>query len=289
MRVKPLIAGELSCHTNVSFKSSASVKVQVREPKLKLTCEGPKAVIVGSEVRITLTVANIGNGTAEGVRIRQVVPAIAQTKGRDVAARSAPLSLEVGNLEPGESRMLDTVSRATEPGLVQLHLVAESQDGVLASVEHMLKIQAPKLALTSTGPDFRYLGRRATYQMVLTNPGDAMAMNVNMIIGLPEGLEYIDGGSDAVYNPEKRTVAYSIGFIEAGQKREFTVTVNPKMEGQHLQRAVAWAEGWTAARDHRRRCTLARPCCRVPCRVGRSAALRRTRIWEADAAAGASG
>jgi uncharacterized repeat protein (TIGR01451 family) len=239
VRVKPLIAGELSLQTKVSMRSTASVKTQIREPKLKLSCDGPTSVVVGSEVRVLLTVANVGSAPAEGIRIRQIVPAIAQTSN---TAAATPMSVEVGTLQPGESRVLDTSSVARNPGLVRVVLVAESQDGVNATAEHSLKITAPKLALITNGPEFRYLGRKASYQMVLTNPGDAMATNVNVMVGLPEGLEFIDASSDGTFNPEKRTVSWAIGMLDAQQKREFSITVLPKTEGEHLQRAVAWAD-----------------------------------------------
>ena len=239
VRVKPIVAGELSLHTNVAFKSSASVKVQVREPKLKLTCDGPTSVVVGSQVHITMTVANVGTAPAEGIKIRQIVPGVVQTSHK---AGNAPMSLEVGTLQPGESRVLDTSSVANAPGLVHVALIAESQDGISATAEHSLRVTAPKLALATNGPDFRYLNRKATYTMVLSNPGDAMATNVNLMVGLPEGLEFMDASADGTFNTEKRTVAWVIGSLDAHQKREFTITVLPKSEGEHLQRAVAWAD-----------------------------------------------
>jgi uncharacterized repeat protein (TIGR01451 family) len=239
LRVKPLVAGELSCQTNVSFKSTASVKTQVQEAKLKLTCEAPTSVIVGSEVRLVMNVTNVGSAPAEGVRIRQLAPGV--TQASDSNAR--PLMLEVGTLQPGESRSLETSSIAREPGLVRINLVAQSEDGLQATAEHTVRVTAPKLALQATGPDFRYLNRKAMFQFTLTNPGDATATNVNLMVGLPEGLEYIDASGEGVFNAEKRTVAWVIGSLASQQKREFTVNVIPKSEGQHLQRVVAWADG----------------------------------------------
>ena len=239
VRVKPLVAGELSMNTNVSFKSSASMKVQVQAPKLKLVCDVPSVVLVGAEVRVAMTVANIGTATAEGVRVRQIVPAIAQAGGRNTGA---PLVIDVGTLEPGESRVLETNSRATAAGIVQLKLVAETPDGVYAIAEHTLKVQAPKLEIATTGPDFRYLGRKATYQVVVSNSGEVTVSGLNVMVGLPEGLEFVDASHNAVYNSLKRTIAWAPGTLEGNRKLEYAVTVMPRTEGEHLQRAVAWAE-----------------------------------------------
>lgn len=239
LRVKPLIAGELSCQTNVSFKSTGAMKTQVQEAKLKLTCEAPTSVVVGSEVRLVMNVSNIGNAVAEGVQIRQLMPGVVQTG----VPAGKPLALEVGTLMPGESRVLETASIARHAGLVRISLVAQAEDGTQTTAEHMLRVTAPKLALQVNGPDFRYVNRKATYQFMLANPGDALATNVNLMVGLPEGLEYVDASGDAVYNPEKRTIAWAIGSLAAQQRRDFTVNVLPKSEGQHLQRVVAWADG----------------------------------------------
>jgi uncharacterized repeat protein (TIGR01451 family) len=239
LRVKPLVAGELNCHTNVSFKSSGS-GTQVREPKLKLACEGPNTVIVGNEVRLAMHVTNVGSAPAEGIRIRQIVPGVMQTSAR---TNLQPLMLEVGTLEPGESRTLETASVARDPGLVRINLVAESDSGTQSATEHVLRVTAPKLSVTTSGPDFRYLNRKGTYRFTLTNPGDAAATNVNLMVGLPEGLEYVDATGDAVFNADKRTVAWAIGSLDPQQIREFTVNLLPKAEGQHLQRIVAWGDG----------------------------------------------
>ncbi len=239
VRVKPVEAGELECRTSLSFKSVAALKVQVREPKLKLTCDAPQAVTVGSEVRFAMTVINTGSGTAEGVKIRQVLPGVVQASAKDAAQ---PLVIDVGTLEPGESRMVETVSRADASGTVKINLVAECQGQARATAEHTLQVQAAKLDLTTEGPDFRLLNRKASYQMLLTNRGNAIATGVHLMVGLPEGLQYVDAEGDAIYDPVKRTVAWIVGAMEAGASQEFTLTVLPKSEGEHMQRAVAWAD-----------------------------------------------
>jgi uncharacterized repeat protein (TIGR01451 family) len=239
VRVKPVEAGELECRTSLSFKSVAALKVQVREPKLKLTCDGPQAVTVGSEVRFAMTVINTGSGPAEGVKIRQVLPGVVQASAKKAAQA---LAIDVGTLEPGESRTLETISRADAPGTVKINLVAECETQARATAEHTLQVQAAKLDLTTEGPDFRLLNRKASYQMLVTNSGNAIATGVHLMVGLPEGLQYVNAEGDAVYDPVKRTVAWVVGAMEPGTSQEYTLTVLPKSEGEHLQRAVAWAD-----------------------------------------------
>jgi uncharacterized repeat protein (TIGR01451 family) len=241
VRVRPLVAGELSCNTNVTFKSSAAVKVQVTAAKLKLICEGPSSVPVGSDVHVTMTVFNTGTAAAENVRIRQIVPNIQQTGGR-AAPAAKPLLLEVGTLEPGESRVLETSSKATMAGVVNIKLVAEAQDGTSANAEHTIKVQEPKLTIATTGPEFRYLNRKATYQITVTNPGDSPVTNLNVMAGLPEGLEFADASHGGAYNAQKRTIAWTPGLLEPNRSIEYSITVIPRTEGEHLQRVVAWAD-----------------------------------------------
>jgi uncharacterized repeat protein (TIGR01451 family) len=236
VQLKPTSTGEMSCSTTVTFSSSSALKVQVGQPKLKLVCEGPKDTLVGSDVHVMLTVINTGTGRASGVRVRQDTGDVLQASSRTAA------QIEVGTLEPGESRPVETLARAREPGTMRIALVADSEDDVKASVDHTVQVRAPKLELSSTGPDFRYLNRKATYQYVISNPGDAPALNVNLSIGLPEGLQFIEATSGGFYNQQKRTVEWVPGIIEAGQKQEFAVTVLAKKEGEHLQRATAWAD-----------------------------------------------
>lgn len=240
VRVRPLIAGELSCQTNVSFKSTGSTKPQAAEPKLKLTFQAPNAVPLNSEVRIRVNVSNVGTAAATGVRVRQIVPGVMQAAAESY---SSPLSLEVGTLQPGETRVLETASIAREPGTVRVNLIAQTEDGYQTAAEQILRVTTPKLAIAATGPETRNMNQRASYQFTVVNPGDAPATNVNVMIGLPEGLEFLDANGNAVYNTSKRTVAWAVGTLEPQQRREFTVNVMAQTEGQHLQRVVAWADG----------------------------------------------
>ncbi len=240
IQLKPLIPGELSCNTVVSFSSSTAVKVQVGQPKLKLACEGPTDTQVGSELHLVLTVTNTGTGPASNVRIRQLLPGVYQTSS--ARAAGSPLQIEVGVLEPGESRVVQTAAPTREPGQVRIALVAESDDGTQATVDHVVKIRTPKLSLNSSGPDFRYLNRKATYQFELANSGDAIAEKVNVMVGLPEGFQYVEAGTGGIYDKDKRTVTWQFAGLDAGQRVELPLTVLAKTEGEHLQRAAAWAE-----------------------------------------------
>jgi uncharacterized repeat protein (TIGR01451 family) len=240
IRVKPLVVGELSCQTNVSFRTTASTKTPAREPRLKLLCEAPGSVSVGAEVRLVMHISNVGSAPAENVRIRQVIPGIMLTAGRSGAK---PLVLEVGTLQPGESRILETTSIARESGLVRINMIAQTEDGTQTTAEHVMRVIAARLSLTTSGPEYRNVEQRGTYQFTVGNSSDVTATNVNLMVGLPEGLEFQDASGDAIFNPEKRTIAWAIGSLDPQQRREFTITVLPTSEGQHLQRAVAWADG----------------------------------------------
>ena len=237
VRVQPLVSGDLSCQANVSFKSTDSTRA--KEPKLRLTCAGPTTVTAGSQVRILMTVSNFGTAPAEGISLRQVVPGVTQVAA---GPTTIPLRMPVGTLQPGESRTLETASIAREAGLVRIHLVAETEDGFHSSAEHQLRVTAPKLSVVATGPEFRYLNSRITYQFALTNSGEAAATHVNLMVGLPEGLDLVQGSSTGTFDTAKRTISWAIGTLDVRQKREFTITVIAKAEGDHLQRVVAWGD-----------------------------------------------
>jgi hypothetical protein len=245
VRVRPLQPGELSCKTSFRVRSgepsggASSIVSPESAGTLKLICEGDAEAVTGSPVHVKLKVINNGSTAMHAVRIRQMLGDVVRAAGD---APSTPPELMVGSLEPGETRVYETGALAREAGLHSIRLLAEAENGQQTSVEHLIRVHGPQLALSTTGPEFRYANRKATYQLVLSNPGDRPATNVHLMVGLPPGLEYAEAAGGASYSPENRTVAWAVGLLEPGQTCEYNLTVLPKTEGEHLQRAVAWAD-----------------------------------------------
>jgi uncharacterized repeat protein (TIGR01451 family) len=241
VQVKPLATGELSCQANVSFAASSTVKVQVREPKLNLQVQAPSDLLIGANGRAIVTVSNTGTGPAENVVLRQALQQSIQPAGGSPAAQ--PLHIEIGTLQPGDSRTLEAGILAQQAGSMQFRLVVESSDGVQASAVASVRVRQAKLTVSVLGPAFRYVGRQATYQIIVMNRGDATAEHAQIMTAIPAGFEVIDVGAAGVVDAEHGTIRWKVGHIPAGEGRGVLLTLKGTAAGEHLFRTVASASG----------------------------------------------
>lgn len=109
------VKGPLTCQATVTFSGGASHQVQVSEPQLKVRLKGPDRVLSGEMVTLLYTVSNPGDGPAEGVKLRTILPeGLEHQHGRAI-------EVDLGTLASKESRTLQLVClvrrrRAAVPG-----------------------------------------------------------------------------------------------------------------------------------------------------------------------------
>ena len=159
--------GTLNCQATVSFAASAGQQVQVREPLLLVKMRAPEKAVVGENVNLLFAVANPGDGVAELVRVKALLP-----DGLD-SARGRVVDLDVGNLSPKESRMLQIACVAKTSGIHKSTIVASAEGNLRASDHAVTDILEAKLDLAIQGPKLRYLDRHAVYTLKVANPGAA--------------------------------------------------------------------------------------------------------------------
>ena len=98
--------GQLNCQATVTFSAIASHQVQIREPQLLVKMRGPEKVIAGENVTLNFAVSNPGDGIAEAVKVKAILPdGLENPRGKIV-------EFEVGNIAPNEVKMLQLVCLA---------------------------------------------------------------------------------------------------------------------------------------------------------------------------------
>src|SRR5581483_4144756 len=100
------------------------------------------------------------------------------------------LEFEVGTLKPGESRELELSMTAVRAGQVSNVLSARSDSSLRAESKTDFEILAPGLKVAMTGAKRRYLERKATYNVQVSNPGTASAKDVELIAVVPKGMKF---------------------------------------------------------------------------------------------------
>jgi uncharacterized repeat protein (TIGR01451 family) len=235
LQVLPEAKGAMSCRASVTFTGSSTIKVQVCEPKLQIKTAAPEQVLVGDIAAVAVTVSNPGDGTADHVKVRALLPdGLEHTRGKK-------FELDLGCLAPGEIRTVQLVCLAKNTGPQQVDCFVSADDGLSAQDVAKVEVVLARLELVVTGPKLRYLDRHASYVLKVTNPGSASANNVSIVHHLPEGFKFDKASHGGRHDFVSRSVSWFIGDLAPGDSREVTLDVFATSIGDYQHKAVATA------------------------------------------------
>jgi uncharacterized repeat protein (TIGR01451 family) len=228
--------GMVGSVATVTFQASAATRSRATRPLLELKHTGPQMVLAGQPVKFSIELTNAGSGAATNVLLQEDVP-----EGLKHSA-GTELEYEVGTIPPGSTRRLELTLTAARPGPVVNLLRARADGGLEAEDQVELEVVAPQLAVALEGPEKRYLERKATYELTVANPGTADANNVELLCRLPEGLRFVSTNSAGLYDPNSRSIRWSLARLPAREMGKVQFTVIPQAIGQVAIQADAMAD-----------------------------------------------
>jgi uncharacterized repeat protein (TIGR01451 family) len=222
------------CATVTFAAAPLCADIAVVEPKLTLTTTAPKEVLVCDPIELQFLVKNEGTGSAEGVRIVDTLPA-----GLRTADDKTELTLNVGTLAPGQSRQLAGSLKAAATGEYAIKAIATATGGVQAEATATTIVRQPVLALAKTGPARQYLGRPTTYEITITNKGDAPAAHATLEDTIPPGAQGVQTSPAGVVSGTK--VVWQLGTLAVDTSKKVSITYTPAEAGSLAQAATATA------------------------------------------------
>jgi uncharacterized repeat protein (TIGR01451 family) len=235
LALMPEARGELACDASVTFSGVLTTRLRVREPKLVLKVSDMDKVLLGETANVTLTVSNPGDGVAEQVRVRAILP-----EGLE-HARGKTVDFDLRNLGPNESRSIQLVCLAKNVGEQRCEVMAIAEGNLTAKETAVVNVVLPQLDLAFNGPHLRYLDRHAVYVFKITNPGNAPASNVSITDQIPPGFKFVSASSGGRHDFATRTVSWFIGDLAPGQSQEVSLELQAIGTGDQKQTAVALA------------------------------------------------
>ncbi len=204
---------------------ASSTMVEVQEPKLLLDVEGPQEVLFGKPQRYRLTLSNPGTGQAEQVVIRLVPP------GGN--AQSA-ITQAIGTLKPGEVRDLDLEFIAREAGELNIQASATAIGGLTAESVKNILCKKPELQVDWRGPETKYAGTTASYNIRVRNPGTANTERVSVQVQLAEGAQFVTASKGYRHNAKTDVVSWNLPGIGAGQEQFMQVRCQVDRPGANV-------------------------------------------------------
>jgi uncharacterized repeat protein (TIGR01451 family) len=235
-------AGEYMICTSVAYTPLVCATGVAIKPELTLTKVGPEFASIGQPITYNLTVSNTGIGAAQNVRLVDPLPGQMRT-----TEGLAETSFDVGTLNAGQSRSFTVTAVPPEPGRYVNIARATSASGLEARAEAVTVVRAPQLTIEKFGPEQQYSNINTTYEITVTNTGDAPAQNVVVEDLMPPGARFIEASANG--NASENQVTWNLGTLAPGQSRTVTTTMIAPSAGTFENCAIARSSALPAVRD----------------------------------------
>lgn len=241
VRLIPSERGALKTSAFVSFTAAASSIFTVSEPRLAIAVEGPKEILVGEPASQVIRVSNPGTGVATNVKLEAVVPAGLEH------LRGERLSMEIGSLNPGETRVVRLALGAVGGGEQVLNLQVVADGDLRQTGAKSINVIAPTLSAKLAGPLTRYVGRTAQYMLTVHNESDVASNNVRAAYKIPNGFQFLRADSGGRMDMQNGQVSWFIGRLEPGKSVSRTVHLTAAQTGAFVHSAAVTSEHGASA------------------------------------------
>ncbi len=171
-----------TCYTATFNPPTLCTMLTVTNPAIALAVQAAPEGDICRPITYTYTVNNTGTGTAHNVMVQEDLPdGLTTTDGKQ------SVMANVGDIPQGESRTVTAQLKAAKTGTFPGQAMAKTDGDAAPAVATSTVVHAPMLAVAVTGEQSDYVGKTANYQIMVTNKGDAVAMNTKLQIGHPSG------------------------------------------------------------------------------------------------------
>ena len=215
---------------------NGTAQVQVTEPRLGMEITGSSEVKYGEKAIYTITVINSGTGDAEGVLV-----ALSEMLGGEQAS--------VGIIKAGTQKQFEVELVAREAGELELGATVSATGGIRENSIKKIIVRRAKLVVKASGPEFKYAGNDATYEVTVTNMGDTAATNVIAAAALPIGAEYVAGVDGAAYVEGGDGLRWNVGTLAPNAERTYRLQCKLNTAGNVRLEAGVRADTELAAAD----------------------------------------
>jgi uncharacterized repeat protein (TIGR01451 family) len=230
--------GDLGCQAWVTFTGTTGMTVAVKEPKLAVEIVVPKEMPFREVFGVKVRVRNVGDCRVDDI---VVLPALAS--GDPIRSAEPPQTYAVTparqhpSLQPGESFDCDWTDCAQDVRGHEYSVSAAGSGGVKATGTAKVKVLVPSLSAQVTGPADVTVGRKARYEVTVTNTGDLPLQDIVAEASVPTGFRLYDATTGKGDSGRKAVRKTGIK-LDPGQKHEFSYDLFAVAPGS-IQHTVA--------------------------------------------------
>ncbi len=186
-------------------------------PDLALRVSGPTQGAVGCTLTYCLNVSNPGDVPADNVVVSQAVPeGLTYTGGSPIATTDGGmLHWRMGTLAAGQVKTIEVGLRALRQGRVDVAATAVADGGLQARAATATEVGSSELYVQILGPTSANVGDQVTFEILVSNRGQATAVNLVITDDFDPGLRHASATS---------RIRRRLGNLGPGESKRVSVT-----------------------------------------------------------------
>lgn len=234
--------GTLASCATISANPRVCASTIVGKPTLTIAKSGPETAVLGSMITYNVVVANTGSAVARDVVLTDPVPE---------GLTGDPVTVNIGDLAPNQSKTVSVNFKANQRGRFCNVATAKSSNAGEVKAEACTVVQQPGVKITKEGTKEQFLGRNATYDIVVSNTGDTPLTGVVVSDVTPAQTTIVDAGGGTV---DGHNITWVVGDLAAGASKSFKVVLTSMVAGNLCDTASVMAS--QGLRESAEACTL---------------------------------
>lgn len=194
------------------------------EAKLVVEKTAPAEVLICDPIEYVVLVRNTGDAPATNVKVNDTLP-----EGLTTLAGNQSVMADMGTLAPGEAKQTRFSAKASKPGQFT-NVVKVTGDGGLAMEKTADTIvREPVLVISKSAPRVRYVGRPISYEITVSNRGDAPSRQTVLTDMVPAGTNFVQASDNGRHAGGK--ITWELGTLEPNQAKTVSATLTGEKIG----------------------------------------------------------
>jgi hypothetical protein len=232
--------GDVDFSSYVSFEHGETTKTRVASA-MQIVKRGPSQAQVQDTWTYTVDIQNTGPTPLANLQVTDMLPEVLDfltsqpsTKGEN------PLTWTIERLEPQQVKRIEYQVAAKKAGTYETKASVSIAGGSKRESGWKTVVSEPKLDIYLSGPDFRAVGRPATYHITVSNDSPTTARNVRLATKLAAGVTFLAASSGGrEFQGEAR---WDLGILQPGQRRSVNFVVRANSPMKLIQRVELTAD-----------------------------------------------
>ena len=232
--------GDVDFSSYVSFEHGETTKTRVASA-MQIVKRGPSQAQVQDTWTYTVDIQNTGPTPLANLQVTDMLPegldfltSQPSTKGEN------PLTWTIERLEPQQVKRIEYQVAAKKAGTYETKASVSIAGGSKRESGWKTVVSEPKLDIYLSGPDFRAVGRPATYHITVSNDSPTTARNVRLATKMAAGVTFLAASSGGrEFQGEAR---WDLGILQPGQRRSVNFVVRANSPMKLIQRVELTAD-----------------------------------------------